>query len=71
MEMYALTNALVVSVKLAHWEHSLDQLIESIQTLPNELIIGIPPSYRSSKSILRKIGQVFQIRYGHFHKTTI
>nr|CAB3265611.1 required for meiotic nuclear division protein 1 homolog [Phallusia mammillata] len=63
LEMYAFANALVLSVKLAHWEHKLDNVIDSIQILPHELMTGLQPSYKSSKSIMKKIGEVFHIRH--------
>ncbi|XP_026689594.2 required for meiotic nuclear division protein 1 homolog isoform X1 [Ciona intestinalis] len=62
-EMYAFSHALVVSVKLAHWEHSLDKLIKSIESLPHELMVGRKLQYRTTESVLQKIGEVFMIRH--------
>uniref|UniRef100_H2YC26 DUF155 domain-containing protein n=2 Tax=Ciona savignyi TaxID=51511 RepID=H2YC26_CIOSA len=62
-EMYAFSHALVVSVKLAHWEHSLDKLIRSIESLPRELMVGSKLQYRTTESLLQKIGEVFMIRH--------
>ena len=61
-EMYSFSNALAMSVKLAHWEHSLERLIQSLETLPEELMVGRQISYQSSKAVLQKFGEVFLIR---------
>ena len=68
-EVYAFSNALMTSVKLAHWEHSLDALILSIESLPRALIKGIYSRSYSPNLVLSKIGEILTIRwdyiYGH------
>ncbi|XP_039260077.2 required for meiotic nuclear division protein 1 homolog [Styela clava] len=63
LDMFAFSNALCSSVKLAHWEHTLDTLINSLETVPNSLIEGSRVKYETPAKILRKIGEIFLIRH--------
>ena len=60
--MYAFSNALVASVKLAHWEHALDRLIQSIESIPKDMMRGSLFHYQTPKTVLQKIGEVFMMR---------
>ncbi|XP_076816143.1 required for meiotic nuclear division protein 1 homolog isoform X3 [Clavelina lepadiformis] len=62
-EMYAFSNALVASVKLAHWEHALDRLIQSIESIPKDMMTGSLFHYQTPKTVLQKIGEVFMMRH--------
>lgn len=62
LDMFAFSNALCASVKLAHWEHILDTLINSFETVPDSLIKGRKVKYQTSAKVLRKIGEILLIR---------
>ena len=52
----------MTSVKLAHWEQSLDSLIQSIEFLPRELMKGKYLRSYTPQSVLSKIGEILMIR---------
>ncbi|XP_053148539.1 required for meiotic nuclear division protein 1 homolog [Hemicordylus capensis] len=62
LEKFAFSNALCLSVKLAIWEASLDNFVESIQSIPERL-----KSRRKVKlshaDVMQKIGELFALRH--------
>ncbi|KAI5102445.1 required for meiotic nuclear division protein 1-like isoform X1 [Silurus meridionalis] len=62
LEKFAFSNALSLSVKLAIWEISLDNFVESIQPIPETLKSG--KSVKLSRAeVLQKIGELFALRH--------
>ncbi|XP_062863664.1 required for meiotic nuclear division protein 1 homolog [Trichomycterus rosablanca] len=62
LEKFAFSNALSLSVKLAIWEVSLDNFVESIQAIPETLKSG--KSVKLSRAeVLQKIGELFALRH--------
>ncbi|KAK1894684.1 Required for meiotic nuclear division protein 1 like [Dissostichus eleginoides] len=61
LEKFAFSNALCLSVKLAIWEDSLDNFVESIQSIPETLKSGRRVKL-SSAEVMRKIGELFTLR---------
>ncbi|KAK3537792.1 hypothetical protein QTP70_018937, partial [Hemibagrus guttatus] len=62
LEKFAFSNALSLSVKLAIWEISLDNFVESIQPIPETLKSG--KSVKLSRAeVLQKIGELFSLRH--------
>ncbi|XP_053365925.1 required for meiotic nuclear division protein 1 homolog [Clarias gariepinus] len=62
LEKFAFSNALSLSVKLAIWEISLDNFVESIQPIPETLKAG--KSVKLSRAeVLQKIGELFALRH--------
>ncbi|XP_026790265.3 required for meiotic nuclear division protein 1 homolog isoform X1 [Pangasianodon hypophthalmus] len=62
LEKFAFSNALSLSVKLAIWEVSLDNFVESIQPIPETLKSG--KSVKLSRAeVLQKIGELFALRH--------
>ncbi|KAK1893454.1 Required for meiotic nuclear division protein 1 like [Dissostichus eleginoides] len=61
LEKFAFSNALCLSVKLAIWEDSLDNFVESIQSIPEMLKSGRRVKL-SSAEVMRKIGELFTLR---------
>ncbi|KAM7376208.1 hypothetical protein PAMP_005951 [Pampus punctatissimus] len=62
LEKFAFSNALCLSVKLAIWEVSLDNFVESIQSIPETLKSGKRVKL-SSAEVMRKIGELFTLRH--------
>ncbi|XP_077419251.1 required for meiotic nuclear division protein 1 homolog isoform X2 [Vanacampus margaritifer] len=62
LEKFAFSNALCLSVKLAIWEVSLDNFVESIQSIPETLKSGTRVKL-SSAEVMQKIGQLFTLRH--------
>ncbi|XP_067470201.1 required for meiotic nuclear division protein 1 homolog [Thunnus thynnus] len=62
LEKFAFSNALSLSVKLAIWEVSLDNFVESIQSIPETLKSGKRVKL-SSAEVMRKIGELFTLRH--------
>ncbi|XP_071381624.1 required for meiotic nuclear division protein 1 homolog isoform X2 [Centroberyx affinis] len=62
LEKYAFSNALCLSVKLAIWEVSLDDFVESIQSIPETLKSGKRVKL-SSAEVMQKIGELFALRH--------
>ncbi|KAL2098885.1 hypothetical protein ACEWY4_005365 [Coilia grayii] len=62
LEKFAFSNALSLSVKLAIWEISLDNFVESIQSIPEMLKSGQRVKLSRSE-VLQKIGELFALRH--------
>lgn len=62
LEKFAFSNALSLSVKLAIWEVSLDNFVESIQSIPEMLKSGQRVKLSRSE-VLQKIGELFALRH--------
>ncbi|XP_063040323.1 required for meiotic nuclear division protein 1 homolog isoform X2 [Engraulis encrasicolus] len=62
LEKFAFSNALSLSVKLAIWEISLDNFVESIQSIPEMLKSGQRVKLSRSE-VLQKIGELFSLRH--------
>ncbi|GAA6223277.1 required for meiotic nuclear division protein 1 homolog isoform X1 [Lates japonicus] len=62
LEKFAFSNALCLSVKLAIWEVSLDDFVESIQSIPETLKSGKRVKL-SSAEVMQKIGELFSLRH--------
>uniref|UniRef100_A0A665XDY4 DUF155 domain-containing protein n=1 Tax=Echeneis naucrates TaxID=173247 RepID=A0A665XDY4_ECHNA len=62
LEKFAFSNALCLSVKLAIWEVSLDDFVESIQSIPETLKSGKKVKL-SSAEVMQKIGELFALRH--------
>ncbi|XP_066536488.1 required for meiotic nuclear division protein 1 homolog [Hoplias malabaricus] len=62
LEKFAFSNALSLSVKLAIWEVSLDNFVESIQSIPETLKSGKTVKL-SRAEVLQKIGELFALRH--------
>ncbi|XP_058880124.1 required for meiotic nuclear division protein 1 homolog isoform X2 [Acipenser ruthenus] len=68
LEKFAFSNALSLSVKLAIWEVSLDNFVESIQSIPEMLKSGKRVKL-SRAEVMQKIGELFALRsVCHLHK---
>ncbi|KAG8013176.1 Required for meiotic nuclear division protein 1-like protein, partial [Nibea albiflora] len=62
LEKFAFSNALCLSVKLAIWEVSLDNFVESIQSIPETLKSGKRVKL-STAEVMKKIGELFTLRH--------
>ncbi|XP_029282474.1 required for meiotic nuclear division protein 1 homolog [Cottoperca gobio] len=62
LEKFAFSNALCLSVKLAIWEVSLDNFVDSIQSIPETLKLGMRVKL-SSAEVMKKIGELFSLRH--------
>ncbi|XP_048391726.1 required for meiotic nuclear division protein 1 homolog isoform X3 [Stegostoma tigrinum] len=62
LEKFAFSNALSLSVKLAIWEVSLDNFVESIQFIPEMLKSGKQVKLTRSE-VMQKIGELFALRH--------
>ncbi|XP_043858442.1 required for meiotic nuclear division protein 1 homolog [Dromiciops gliroides] len=62
LEKFAFSNALCLSVKLAIWEASLDDFVESIQSIPEALKAGKKVKL-SHEEVMQKMGQLFSLRH--------
>lgn len=62
LDKFAFSNALCLSVKLAIWEVSLDNFVESIQFIPETLKSGKRVKL-SSADVMQKIGELFSLRH--------
>ncbi|XP_030637424.1 required for meiotic nuclear division protein 1 homolog [Chanos chanos] len=62
LEKFAFSNALSLSVKLAIWEVSLDNFVESIQSIPEMLKSGQRVKL-SRAEVMQKIGELFALRH--------
>uniref|UniRef100_A0A672FQC4 DUF155 domain-containing protein n=1 Tax=Salarias fasciatus TaxID=181472 RepID=A0A672FQC4_SALFA len=62
LEKFAFSNALCLSVKLAIWEVSLDDFVESIQSIPETLKSGSRVRL-SSADVMQKIGELLSLRH--------
>ncbi|XP_028252141.1 required for meiotic nuclear division protein 1 homolog [Parambassis ranga] len=62
LEKFAFSNALCLSVKLAIWEVSLDNFVESIQSIPETLKSGKRVKL-SAAEVMQKIGELFTLRH--------
>lgn len=62
LDKFAFSNALSLSVKLAIWEVSLDNFVESIQSIPEMLKSGRRVKLSRSE-VLQKIGELFALRH--------
>ncbi|CAJ1074474.1 required for meiotic nuclear division protein 1 homolog [Xyrichtys novacula] len=62
LEKFAFSNALCLSVKLAIWEVSLDNFVESIQFIPEMLKSGKRVKL-SSAEVMKKIGELYTLRH--------
>ncbi|CAG5130057.1 unnamed protein product [Candidula unifasciata] len=61
LEMYAFSNALAQSVKLAMWEASFNKFVESIENVTEDLRLGRKISM-SREQVLKKTGELFSLR---------
>ncbi|XP_041108324.1 required for meiotic nuclear division protein 1 homolog isoform X2 [Polyodon spathula] len=61
LEKFAFSNALSLSVKLAIWEVSLDNFVESIQSIPEMLKSGKRVKLTRAE-VMQKIGELFALR---------
>uniref|UniRef100_A0A8D0GG43 Required for meiotic nuclear division 1 homolog n=1 Tax=Sphenodon punctatus TaxID=8508 RepID=A0A8D0GG43_SPHPU len=59
---FAFSNALCLSVKLAIWEASLDNFVESIQSIP-EILKSRRKVKLSHADVMQKIGELFALRH--------
>ncbi|KAF7254483.1 hypothetical protein EYD10_00456 [Varanus komodoensis] len=62
LEKFAFSNALCLSVKLAIWEASLDNFVESIQSIP-EILKSRRKVKLSHADVMQKIGELFALRH--------
>ncbi|XP_066471789.1 required for meiotic nuclear division protein 1 homolog isoform X2 [Tiliqua scincoides] len=62
LEKFAFSNALCLSVKLAIWEASLDNFVESIQSIP-EILKSRRKVRLSHADVMQKIGELFALRH--------
>uniref|UniRef100_A0A670IUZ3 Required for meiotic nuclear division 1 homolog n=1 Tax=Podarcis muralis TaxID=64176 RepID=A0A670IUZ3_PODMU len=62
LEKFAFSNALCLSVKLAIWESSLDNFVESIQSIP-EILKSRRKVKLSHADVMQKIGELFALRH--------
>jgi len=62
LEMYTFSNAMAQSVKLAIWEASLDTVVNSIETVTEDLRHGRKISM-SRREVLMKTGELFSLRH--------
>nr|XP_023692080.1 required for meiotic nuclear division protein 1 homolog isoform X2 [Paramormyrops kingsleyae] len=62
LEKFAFSNALSLSVKLAIWEVSLDNFVDSIQSIPEMLKSGKRVKL-SRAEVMQKIGELFALRH--------
>ncbi|XP_070589815.1 required for meiotic nuclear division protein 1 homolog isoform X2 [Erythrolamprus reginae] len=62
LEKFAFSNALCLSVKLAIWEASLDNFVESIQSIPQMLKLRKKLKL-SHADVMQKIGELFAMRH--------
>ncbi|XP_061480122.1 required for meiotic nuclear division protein 1 homolog isoform X2 [Rhineura floridana] len=62
LEKFAFSNALCLSVKLAIWEASLDNFVESIQSIP-EILKARKKVKLSHADVMQKIGELFALRH--------
>ncbi|XP_027713806.1 required for meiotic nuclear division protein 1 homolog isoform X2 [Vombatus ursinus] len=62
LEKFAFSNALCLSVKLAIWEASLDDFVESIQSIPEALKAGKKVKL-SHEEVMQKMGELFSLRH--------
>ncbi|XP_060096844.1 required for meiotic nuclear division protein 1 homolog [Heteronotia binoei] len=62
LEKFAFSNALCLSVKLGIWEASLDNFVESIQSIP-EILKSRRKVKLSHADVMQKIGELFALRH--------
>ncbi|XP_042333323.1 required for meiotic nuclear division protein 1 homolog isoform X1 [Sceloporus undulatus] len=62
LEKFAFSNALCLSVKLAIWEASVDNFVESIQSIP-EILKSRRKVKLSHADVMQKIGELFALRH--------
>ncbi|XP_060609550.2 required for meiotic nuclear division protein 1 homolog [Anolis sagrei] len=62
LEKFAFSNALCLSVKLAIWEASVDNFVESIQSIPEILKLRRKVKL-SHADVMQKIGELFALRH--------
>ncbi|XP_038250300.1 required for meiotic nuclear division protein 1 homolog isoform X1 [Dermochelys coriacea] len=62
LQKFAFSNALCLSVKLAIWESSLDNFVESIQSIP-EILKSRKKVKLSHADVMQKIGELFALRH--------
>ncbi|KAL8186066.1 UNVERIFIED_CONTAM: Required for meiotic nuclear division protein 1 [Gekko kuhli] len=62
LEKFAFSNALCLSVKLGIWEASLDNFVESIQSIP-EILKSRKKVKLSHADVMQKIGELFALRH--------
>jgi len=62
LEKYTVSNALSLAVKLAIWENTLAQFVESIEDITEDLKSGRPIRL-SRDQVLRKMGELFALRH--------
>nr|XP_042704183.1 required for meiotic nuclear division protein 1 homolog isoform X3 [Chrysemys picta bellii] len=62
LQKFAFSNALCLSVKLALWESSLDNFVESIQSIP-EILKSRKKVKLSHADVMQKIGELFALRH--------
>ncbi|BFZ04735.1 hypothetical protein BsWGS_07773 [Bradybaena similaris] len=62
LEMYAFSNALAQSVKLAMWETSFNNFVEVIENVTEDLRLGRKISM-SREQVLKKTGELFSLRH--------
>ncbi|XP_029453166.1 required for meiotic nuclear division protein 1 homolog [Rhinatrema bivittatum] len=62
LEKFAFSNALCLSVKLGIWEASLDNFVESIQSIP-EMLKARKKMKLSHDDVMQKIGELFALRH--------
>ncbi|XP_050805628.1 required for meiotic nuclear division protein 1 homolog isoform X3 [Gopherus flavomarginatus] len=62
LQKFAFSNALCLSVKLAIWESSLDNFVESIQSIP-EILKSRKNVKLSHADVMQKIGELFALRH--------
>ncbi|XP_030069767.1 required for meiotic nuclear division protein 1 homolog [Microcaecilia unicolor] len=62
LEKFAFSNALCLSVKLGIWEASLDNFVESIQSIP-EMLKNRKKMKLSHDDVMQKIGELFALRH--------
>nr|XP_033807897.1 required for meiotic nuclear division protein 1 homolog isoform X2 [Geotrypetes seraphini] len=62
LQKFAFSNALCLSVKLGIWEASLDNFVESIQSIP-EMLQARKKMKLSHDDVMQKIGELFALRH--------
>lgn len=62
LEKYTFSNAMALSVKLALWEASLDQYVDSIEYVTEDMKLGKQITM-TRQQVLQKMGELFALRH--------
>ncbi|XP_072034907.1 required for meiotic nuclear division protein 1 homolog [Amphiura filiformis] len=62
LEKFAISNAIMHSVKLAMWENSLDHFVDSIEYIPDYMSMGKPITMTTDE-VMKKRGKLFALRH--------